>query len=180
MRTRRLAGPALPQPIENLKTMKQRLHNDMLSLLSEKGLKWRGDEVFNVGLAFLRAIVDSLWIIDGHHDVFALRSIEIPSVFHPFSGYNLPERSKHRKRTLLTGQLEAMKRVHMSEKPARQIAENLHVVSLPKCASISPKLFSLQSSLEDKELMSMLFLKLFVRPIQEVNMYIFKYLGHLV
>lgn len=27
----------------------------------------------------------------------------------------------------LTGQLEAMKRVHMSEKPARQIAENLHI-----------------------------------------------------
>ena len=98
--SRRLAGPALPQPIENPKTMKQRLHNDILSLLSEKGLKWRGDEVFNVGLAFLRAIVDSLWIIDGHHDVFASRSIEIPLVFHPFSGYNRPERSKHRKRTL--------------------------------------------------------------------------------
>lgn len=41
---------------------------------------------------------DVLWYIDGHHGAFENRSFPIPEVFKAFDGYNVPERSKHRKR----------------------------------------------------------------------------------
>jgi hypothetical protein len=42
---RRRARPALPQTIDNPKTKKQKLYNDVIAFLSAKGLKCRGDEV---------------------------------------------------------------------------------------------------------------------------------------
>jgi len=44
----------------------------------------------------VRALVDTFWSIDGHHDTFRARSHPIPAVFDCFSGYNVPEKSKHR------------------------------------------------------------------------------------
>ena len=76
-----LARPTLPQTIDNPKTKKQKLHNDVITFLSAKGLKWHGDEVLSVGTAFVRAIIDSLWAIDGHHSVFASRSVPISTIY---------------------------------------------------------------------------------------------------
>ena len=36
--------------------------------------------------------------MDGHHNAFAKRAISIPDLFNPFTKYNTPELSKHRKR----------------------------------------------------------------------------------
>ena len=36
--------------------------------------------------------------INGHHHVFEQRALAVPSIFSTFRGYNVPERSKHRKR----------------------------------------------------------------------------------
>lgn len=46
----------------------------------------------------MKAMVDTLWLIDGQHDVFRSRDHPIPSTFQSFSGYNQPQLSKHRKR----------------------------------------------------------------------------------
>ena len=69
-----------------------------VSYLSERELTWRADELSSSGEAFVKAIVDTLWLIDGHHDVFGERNLRIPACFSSFSGYNVPEMSKHRKR----------------------------------------------------------------------------------
>ena len=39
-----------------------------------------------------------LWYIDGHHNTLEARSCTIPSELQSFTGYNVPEKSKHRKR----------------------------------------------------------------------------------
>lgn len=68
-------------------------------MLSESDLSWHSSEVASSGEALVKAVVDSLWLIDGHHDVFASRGYRIPACFNRFSGYNRPELTKHRKRT---------------------------------------------------------------------------------
>ena len=52
------------------------------------------------GEKFVSCLVDLLWYIDGHHDVFKNRFNSIPASVAQFSGYNTPEASKHRKRSL--------------------------------------------------------------------------------
>lgn len=51
------------------------------------------------GLKFTKVLVDTLWYIDGHHEVLLKQSCPIPSSLTNFSDYNLPEMSKHRKRS---------------------------------------------------------------------------------
>ena len=69
----------------------------MISYLSERELTWHADELSSSGEAFVKVIVDTLWLIDGHHDVFGERNLRIPTYFSSFSGYNVPGMSKHRK-----------------------------------------------------------------------------------
>ena len=55
-------------------------------------------EIGSNGEAFTKAIVDTLWQIDGRHNVFKSRDHPIPSSSYSFTGYNQPQPSKHRKR----------------------------------------------------------------------------------
>ena len=48
----------------------------------------------------LSTLADALWVIDGHSETFAGRSYTIPTEFAPFSGYNVPEANKHKRKTL--------------------------------------------------------------------------------
>ena len=43
-----------------------------------------------------RQLTDTLWVIDGHHDVFQKQGFGLPSFANTFTGYNCPE-LKHRK-----------------------------------------------------------------------------------
>ena len=95
---RLLSRPALPAPVADPRNQKQKLWNDFIAFLSDKSLKWRADEMGSSGKAFMKAMVDTLWLIDVQHDVFRSRDHLIPSTFHSFSGYNQPQLSKHRKR----------------------------------------------------------------------------------
>ena len=45
-------------------------------------------------------MVDTLWFLDGHHHVLCKRGHKIPESLKHFIGYNTPEASKHRKRSL--------------------------------------------------------------------------------
>jgi hypothetical protein len=51
-----------------------------------------------LGRKFLTLLRDVFWHIDGHHHIFEERAHKNPSIFHSFAGFNVPERSKHRKR----------------------------------------------------------------------------------
>ena len=91
----------MPDLIEQPRTGKQRLRNSIITFLREKKCQWRGtDEVTSQGQSFISALTDALWTVDGHHHVFSNQSVVIPSIFLNFVGYNRPELSKHRKRTV--------------------------------------------------------------------------------
>ena len=71
--------------------------NDFISFLSQ--LRWHAYEVASFNEAFVKAMVNALWEIDGHHDVFKARNMPNPSTLDPFTVYYIPELSKHCKRS---------------------------------------------------------------------------------
>ena len=80
-------------------TRKHRLWNDIIKFLQEKkNCKWKNAEVSTQGTSLVQALTDTMWHIDGHHDVFRRQGYSIPGTFDAFAGYNRPELSKHRKR----------------------------------------------------------------------------------
>ena len=60
-----LASRTLPSEIAEPKTGKQRLWNAVLSFLSRRGHVWRDSEVDNSGVSFIKALIDTLWTING-------------------------------------------------------------------------------------------------------------------
>ena len=72
--SRLLAQRTLPSTIAEPRNKKQHLRNDVISFLSNQELKWHGSEIPSSGEAFMKAMVDTLWQIDGQHDVFKSRN----------------------------------------------------------------------------------------------------------
>ena len=67
--------------------------------LHRNNLGWSSDIVNSTGSSFVMALTDCLWYIDGGHTaVMESRSCKVPLEFAQFTGYNIPEKSKHRKR----------------------------------------------------------------------------------
>lgn len=95
---RQLSQKTLPDTITNPKTNKQKLMNNVILFLAEKDCKWRNSEVSSAGQSLVNALTDTLWMIDGHHQVLGSQGHKIPTTFGQFVGYNKPELSKHRKR----------------------------------------------------------------------------------
>ena len=63
-------------------------------------LAWDGAEATEgCGMQFVKTMVEILWYIDGRHHVLANQGCTVPVPFANFNGYNVPEASKHRKRT---------------------------------------------------------------------------------
>ncbi len=92
------AAKKVPPLLSKEKNKKDVLYNDLLKFLSGHGLGWEEPDVY--GKSFVTNLCNLLWYVDGHHQVFASRSCDIPLYFSSFSGYNCPERSKHRKRSI--------------------------------------------------------------------------------
>lgn len=102
--------PGLPPSLTE-HNKKDKLYNDVLKVLEENNVSFPGSEIKSSGQTFMRALVDCLWYLDGHHDALAKQNCPIPEFFRQFNGYNTPEVSKHRKRSIsnLTGStLEVM------------------------------------------------------------------------
>ena len=74
-----------PSPIEQ-RTKKDQLYNDLLSFCEENQMGCIGEEVDSLAITFLRSLTDILWYIDGHHQVFAGRDVQILKVFSRFQG----------------------------------------------------------------------------------------------
>ena len=81
-----------------VRTKKDKLYNDFLGLLSEENMHFMTADVDSSGKIFVKTIVECLWYVDGHHEKLKRQSAAIPDYFGRFTGYNLPELSKHRKR----------------------------------------------------------------------------------
>ena len=76
---------------------KDQLFNDIVAFFEKKGWKWN-DGGNSHGKSFIAMLQEVMWYIDGHHETLEARSCSIPSEFKSFTGYNVPEKSKHRKR----------------------------------------------------------------------------------
>ena len=94
---RTLQSKNLPDSVQE-KNRKDKLYNDLLLMYRSRNLKMRAGEVDSIEVKLTRTLCDTLWHIDGHHEVFSTWSVTLPATFRSFSDYNLPELSKHRKR----------------------------------------------------------------------------------
>lgn len=94
--------PHLPPRIDREKqTKKELLYSDILALLENNEVAWNGVEAAHSHcVPLVQALVDCLWYIDGRHHVFEAQGCRIPEFFISFHGYNVPEASKHRKRSV--------------------------------------------------------------------------------
>ncbi len=89
------SGEHYPNQVQE-RTKKDKLLNDLLLKAKEQWLN--RNEVHTFGVRLLKTIRDVLWYIDESYHLFSQRSTGIPQIFHTFTGYNVPEKSKHRKR----------------------------------------------------------------------------------
>ena len=80
MNARLMGQRSLPLLVE-LKNKKDVLRNDVIGQLSELGLKWSDDNVSSAGETLVRSLTNCLWYIDGQHEAFSQRSVEIPECF---------------------------------------------------------------------------------------------------
>ena len=85
----------LPDPVEERNQL-DKLHNKVIALLKNKKLGWDSSRHFT----FVSKLSKILWYIDGHHSTLESRTKKIPEIFRAFCGYNCPEASRHRKRTI--------------------------------------------------------------------------------
>ena len=91
-----------------VRTKKDQLYNDVIAFLEKNRWEWTtGGESY--GKEFVQGLHETLWYLDGHHQIFADRSHPIPSLFKGFIGYNTPELSKHRKRSHTNMSSDALK-----------------------------------------------------------------------
>ena len=75
------------------------MFNDLLSLFKSKELYWRSEEVHSgTATRAIQTLRDALWYVDGSHATLIERSCNIPETFRQYTGYNQPEKHKHRKR----------------------------------------------------------------------------------
>ena len=88
----------VPSRISKEKNSKDGLYNDLVNFCNSQNLGW--EEPDSVGKKFITDLSNTLWYIDGHHRVLSSRSCDIPNFFSNFTGYNRPEKSKHRKRSI--------------------------------------------------------------------------------
>ena len=51
-------------------------------------------------MRLIKVLVECLWYLDGCYHIFEKQGYVIPKIFTNFSGYNVPEASKHHKRAL--------------------------------------------------------------------------------
>ena len=93
------ARQTLPSKVTNVRNKKDELYNAIVTFLEKEELSWSPSEVHQgVASNTVSVLRDVLWYVDGHHSKLAERSCGIPVVFKQFTSFNVPERSKHRKR----------------------------------------------------------------------------------
>ena len=100
---------------------KDLLFNDLIKLLKEQTLGWRGGLHTSVGVQFLNSLTDLLWYIDPHKNKFNTRGCTLPTIFLTlpeyqndvyynqfyFSGHHKKQQLSCEKLKLMVKQLES-------------------------------------------------------------------------
>ena len=89
----------MPSGKINIRNQKDNLFNHFVRALRNRNIFWPLDLSASAD-KFVSIMTEVLWYIDGHHEQLSERSTPVPNFFIQFQGYNRPELSKHRKRTL--------------------------------------------------------------------------------
>lgn len=79
---------------------KDKLYNAIIAFLQKNDFTWISKGNLH-GAPFVRALSSALWYIDGHHHTLKEAGCPVPEMFSGFSGFNRPEISKHRKRSVM-------------------------------------------------------------------------------
>ena len=97
---------------------KEELANVASWLENNKGVGFQPTDV-ETKRKSLSTLADALWVINGHLETLSDRNYTIPTEFSCFSGYNIPEASKHKWKTLKRTAVEvnARKLFELLEKP---------------------------------------------------------------
>ena len=80
----------LPNKYQPVRNNKQLLFNDVVIMLAEKEVGFRGDEVEGIGISFTNCLVDTLWYLEGQYQKFESRKehgkvLPIPKLFSRFN-----------------------------------------------------------------------------------------------
>ena len=106
--------------VSSPKNKKEELVNAIYHFLARKGgSRVSTDRRGNKGMCLLSTLTDSLLVIDGYCQTLTDRSYSVPAEFTCFSGYNVPEASKHKQKTLeyTAVEVNACKVFELLEKP---------------------------------------------------------------
>ena len=77
---RRLNQPSLPPRREPIRTKKDKLRNDVIVLLEQNELSWKSCDIPSIGEQLVGNLTETLWYVDGHHDVLKDRGFQIYQV----------------------------------------------------------------------------------------------------
>ena len=86
----------LPEPVRE-RNRKDVLYNRIILFFNSSSMGLALEEM-SLAKKLLVTLRDIFWYIDGHYHVFDRVKRPIPSIFNSFTGFNVPELSKHRKR----------------------------------------------------------------------------------
>ena len=93
------ANSELPTLIKNATNKKDLFWDDVLKTVTETCVFPKTEGL--VCKTFITRLTETLWYIDGHVKTIERESSsKIPEIFIKFTGYNCPELSKHKKRTI--------------------------------------------------------------------------------
>ena len=73
-------------------------------MLQRAGLGFTTDSMES-GKSFVHNVTNSIWYIDPHIEKMANRKCHIPMLFESFTGYNIPQRHKHKQTELKSSEL---------------------------------------------------------------------------
>jgi hypothetical protein len=90
-------SPVLFIPMINERNRKDSLYNRIILFFNSSSVAILEEEM-PLGIKLVTLLRDIFWYLDGHHHVFERVRCPISAVFGSFTGYNVPELSKHRKR----------------------------------------------------------------------------------
>ena len=66
----------------------QQVRNKLKDLLESMEVGWASDSVETIGERYVKQLSSALWYLDPQHGKFHSRSINLPSEFSEFQGFN--------------------------------------------------------------------------------------------
>ena len=88
----------VPERYTSSLNKKLELKNAVIDWLVKNQVGWSLPNVQTLGISFVNTLTQVTWDLDGHHKVLARRSYKIPAKIAHLSGFNVPEKHKHKRK----------------------------------------------------------------------------------